>query len=405
MVDRRSHLIFKNIVAFAVVVSLVWSASLLAHHGEAAHYDASKELVVEAVLTDFHLVNPHAYVYFDVQGEDGVAQQWRCELGTNLRRFGWTEETLAPGGRVRVTGNPARREEHVCKILSIEHEDGRTIGFRGTPTEGTSTYKPSAEQLAFVPESKPEIDVLARSTGEAVARKIVDVPTEGFFGYWSGGPGVQGIAGGGGRRGQQDTETVASDFPAPTSYPTPSYTVAGKAVFDSYDASFDNPTLYCTSSVFDGMVHHGISNEFVQESDDKIRWVYGYMDLVRTIHMDQQGHPEDIALSTLGHSIGKWEGDTLVIDTLGLKKQWLYNTGRDGNVISSDNLHLVERMTHDPVADEMVIEYTATDPEYWEEPISGVLRLSRSDTAYQEYGCVELAGDNNRRPDGTTIFD
>ena len=62
-------------------------------------------------------------------------------------------------------------------------------------------------------------------------------------------------------------------------------------------------------------------------------------------------------------------------------------------------------MTHDPVADEMVIEYTATDPEYWEEPISGVLRLSRSDTAYQEYGCVELAGDNNRRPDGTTIFD
>ena len=402
---RISHSKITGLIGVVVVACMSWSNSLSAHHGEAAHYDASKELVVEAVLTDFHLVNPHAYVYFDVQGEDGAAQQWRCELGTNLRRFGWTEETLAPGGRVRVTGNPARREEHVCKILSIEHEDGRTIGFRGTPTEGTSTYKPSEEQLAFVPDSKPEIDVLARSTGEANARTIVDVPTEGFFGYWSGGPGVLGIAGGGGRRGQQDNVANTSDLPAPTDFPAPSYTEAGQETFDSYDASFDNPTLYCTSSIFDGMVHHGISNEFVQESEDKIRWVYGYMDLVRTVHMDQPEHPEEIELSTLGHSIGRWEGDTLVVDTVGLKKQWLYNTGRNGNVISSDDLHVVERLTHDPEKDELVIEFTASDPTYWEEPISGVLRLSRNDTAYQEYGCVELAGDNNRRPDGTTIFD
>ena len=214
-----------------------------------------------------------------------------------------------------------------------------------------------------------------------------------------------GIAGGGGRRGQQDNVANTSDLPAPTDFPAPSYTEAGQEIFDSYDASFDNPTLYCTSSIFDGMVHHGISNEFVQESEDKIRWVYGYMDLVRTVHMDQPEHPEEIELSTLGHSIGKWEGDTLVVDTIGLKKQWLYNTGRNGNVISSDELHVVERLTHDPEKDELVIEFTASDPDYWEEPISGVLRLSRNDTAYQEYGCVELAGDNNRRPDGTTIFD
>ncbi len=387
-------------LAFFLLIPL----SLLAHHGEAPHYDASKELVVEGLLTDFQLVNPHSYVYFDVRGDDGEAQNWRCELGTNLRRFGWTEETLAPGGRVRVTGNPARREEHVCKINSIEHEDGRTIGFRGTPTEGTSTYKPDADQLSFNPQEKPKLDVLATGSNAAKERTIVDVPTEGFFGYWqANSAGVIGIAGVGRNRGD-DADQLQSDLPMPTTFLVPDYTEAGQSLLDKYDDRYDSPNLYCKSSIFDGMVHHTITNEFVQVDENTIRWVYGFMDLVRTIHLDQDTHPIEPALNSTGHSIGHWEGDTLVVETAGFQKQWLYSASRT-NVLASEELVVTERLTFDEANDQLVIEYTAEDPVYWNAPISGVMRLGRSDEAYQLYDCVELAGDNNRRADGSTIFD
>ena len=85
-------------------------------------------------------------------------------------------------------------------------------------------------------------------------------------------------------------------------------------------------------------------------------------------------------------------------------KQWLYNTGGN-HVISSDELTLVERITHDAENDQLVIEYVMNDPLFWEEPLSGVMRLSRAGSAYKTYGCVELAGENNLREDGSTIFD
>ena len=64
-----------------------------------------------------------------------------------------------------------------------------------------------------------------------------------------------------------------------------------------------------------------------------------------------------------------------------------------------------ERISHDPENDQLVVEYWAEDPAYWEEPLIGVYRLSRSEMPYQAYNCIELGGVNNRRDDGTTLFD
>ncbi len=48
---------------------------------------------------------------------------------------------------------------------------------------------------------------------------------------------------------------------------------------------------------------------------------YGFMNIVRTIHLDMDSHPENITPSLAGHSIGKWEGDTLVVDTIGFEEE------------------------------------------------------------------------------------
>jgi hypothetical protein len=62
---------------------------------------------------------------------------------------------------------------------------------------------------------------------------------------------------------------------------------------------------------------------------------------VRRIYVDGRGHPANLKPSWMGHSIGSYEGDTLVVDTVGVKgNRWLDDRGHP----HSDDLHLVERI-------------------------------------------------------------
>lgn len=296
-------------------------------------------------------------------------------------------------------------------IELIEHEDGRTIAFNGSSEEGASTYKPS-ETLAGLTASgdapDTESQTLAVSNSAVAQHKIVDVPTEGFFGHWAAEEaGFLGVAGLGiGRKAE--ASTIETDLALPTTFIQPNYTESGQALLEAFDMRFDYPSLRCKSSVIDGIFHHRNINEFVQESDTTIRWVYGYMDLIRTIHLDKTEHPEDLQPSLMGHSYGYWEGDSLVVETASFSKQWLYQSREQqhgGHVISSEQFTFRERISHDQKNDQLVVEYWAKDPEYWQEPFSGVYRLSRSDRAYEEYQCIDLGRYNNLRDDGKTIFD
>jgi hypothetical protein len=65
-----------------------------------------------------------------------------------------------------------------------------------------------------------------------------------------------------------------------------------------------------------------------------------YFDLYRVIFMDGRGHPEGDAPHTLsGHSVGRWEGETLVVDTTHIAPGTFMNNGFD----HSEDMHLTER--------------------------------------------------------------
>ena len=85
------------------------------------------------------------------------------------------------------------------------------------------------------------------------------------------------------------------------------------------------------------------------------------MNLERLVHLDQAEHPQSLAPSIMGHSIGRWEGDTLVIDTVAIAPHPL------GWSLSA---RLIERLTLG--RDRMHLEYALTieDPEYLVEPVS-----------------------------------
>ena len=79
----------------------------------------------------------------------------------------------------------------------------------------------------------------------------------------------------------------------------------------------DNPRFRCetTSIIFDWTFDGPVNR--ITQNKDTIVIQYGQMELKRTIHMNQQTHPANIKPTRAGHSIGRWENDVLVVDTVG----------------------------------------------------------------------------------------
>jgi hypothetical protein len=82
--------------------------------------------------------------------------------------------------------------------------------------------------------------------------------------------------------------------------------------------------------------------------------------VVRTIHM-VAAHQTNVQPSLQGHSIGRWEGDTLVIDTIAFEPN---PSGIGANVPSSPGKHMVERLTLTPERTRLRYEATVEDPVY-----------------------------------------
>ena len=88
----------------------------------------------------------------------------------------------------------------------------------------------------------------------------------------------------------------------------------------------------------------------------------------RVIYTDGRPHPtgDDLRPTYFGHSVGKWEGDTLVIDTVGFnEKQWIV-----GAYPTTEQLHMTERISR-PNLKTLVYEYTIDDPGAYTKPWSG----------------------------------
>lgn len=113
---------------------------------------------------------------------------------------------------------------------------------------------------------------------------------------------------------------------------------------------------------------------------------------VRRIFTDGRGHPpeDELEITFNGHSIGRWEGQTLVVDTVGIRG----DTSFDASPLThSDQMTVVERI-HLKDRDTLVAEITVTDPGAFTEPWKVVRTYRRGgpDARIMEYVCEE----NNR---------
>lgn len=112
----------------------------------------------------------------------------------------------------------------------------------------------------------------------------------------------------------------------------------------------------------------------------------GNVHTYRLIHTDRSTHPKDLNPTWMGDSIGHWEGDTLVVDTVGFNdRTWLDTAGH----VHTDALHVVERYTRtDP--DTILYQFTIDDPKAYTKPWSQSYPLKRHEGwELIEYVCNE----------------
>jgi hypothetical protein len=369
---------FAATVAFSLSISPSIVSTALAHHGGGT-FDNTKTIELKGKLTRLELINPHSWIYFDAAGPDGKIRAYRCEMrsATVLRRSGWKESMFTPGQEITIEGQPDRKDPNSCYLNTIVIQDGSRTDRYGQFSKAAVTTKREPRRPSGEPSISgdwaPEQLVMTDPRGRGGA--LVPLSTVGQFKPGEGR--IGGLPGQGGRgrggpiviRGAELTELGAK--------------VA--ATFGTFDPK-DNPRMRCeTTSVIFDWTFDGPVNRITQ-SRDRIVLQYGQLGFTRTIYMNQTTHPANVKPTRAGHSIGRWDGDVLVVDTVGFAPGVL-----SPPILNSEKLHVVERFSLDTAKMELTRSYTAEDPVYFTGQYSGSDVIQVADFPYNPDKCKEQA--------------
>jgi hypothetical protein len=171
--------------------------------------------------------------------------------------------------------------------------------------------------------------------------------------------GGEGTAGGGGRGGAKSEPQVPFQPWAAAVY---NYNSANNSKYD--------PEGYCLPPGGPRMMATPYPMEIIQLPEQKriIMIFEGATHIWREIYMDGRPHPQGDALNPtfLGHSVGRWEGDTLVVDVVGFNEQtWMDYFGHP----HTDMLHVIEKFSR-PNKNTLAYEATFDDPGAYTKPFT-----------------------------------
>ena len=297
--------------------ALAASGGASAHHSPAA-YDLTQEVVIEGTIAELAWRNPHIYLAIETTGMDGAPalQQVEADAISTLQTAGVTREVLAPGARVSIRAAPNRRGPgHTVLGFDVTLRDGAIypLGPRGR-VSSAPPQAPAAESLAgkWAPSA---------SAFSALMQAIPSWPLTETA-----------------RAAREDVAGTLAAAAGCTPYPQPM--LMGLHVLRTVEIEGDRVTI-------------------------RLDW----MGAERTVRLDLTEHPPDLEPSLLGHSIGWWEGDTLVIDTIGFAP---HRQGAGFGVPAGPDKHMVERLSLTEDRRGVRYEFTLEEPEALHEPVTHV---------------------------------
>jgi len=306
------------------------ASTALGHHSNAEFLrNTVMEMTGEVVGVQWR--NPHVRIRMRVEGPDGEAQIWDMESQdvNSLDRAGIPRDLVQVGQTVIVAGHPSSRRSNGFQLTNLLLPDDREV------------------LMVLSREPRWGGEVLGnRYASRGRAEEFV-APVDDIFRVWT--------------TSQTNTPAFSQD---------PPFTAAGRAGYEAFDPDED-PVLGCVSpGMPEAMTYIGPHPvEFIQLDSGDIGLLIESDDNERVIHMGADTDPAGQPLSPLGYSVGRWEGDVLVVTTTRIG--WPYFKVR-GVVAApqSEAMEIVERFAFDRARGELSYSFTAIDPATFTEPVT-----------------------------------
>jgi len=335
-----------------ILVSALFAFPLLAHHPVAAKFDLARKQTIRGVITRVDWSNPHVHILMRAQ-DGGQTTSWAVELESEfeLARSGWNADSLRPGDAVTVQGPVARDGSSQLWGESIVlTSTGRRV-LQMTP-EALAFFRPASNALPagtvpLWPDGTPRLG-----------------PAPGERGYWAR-PSATSLQEKGVRvevdshgllKNINDAAKVAPFQP----WARDLYMLRQRRFLQ------DDPMFlecYPPGAVRQFQQPFGVQfiedkpfqRIFVMNGGGNHDWRFIYTD-----GREQKGASRGNSDNPLfyGNAVGKWQGDTLVVDTRGLNEKFWFS---NGGLPHTDRLHLIERFTRTD-ANMLKYEVTIDDP-------------------------------------------
>ena len=314
--------------ALSLMLGMATMSPASGHHSNAG-LDMASIVAFEGTVKQVAWTNPHAYFIVEAQ-QGGKAVQWEVQLGAInvLSRRGWSRTTLVPGDRVTVRAHPAQDGRHYGLMESVDKAGGLQLA----AVDGAPAVTPPASSIAG-----------RWLTDLASVRQYPGGFDHGFYAALLT-PNEKG------RAAQAAFNPMSAENPEATCVgrPTPSALLISGSYLLEFEIKPEQKVITMKS-------------EWFNES--------------RTIYMDGRKHPDPGVRLATGHSIGRWDGDTLVVDTANFAD---HRSPYQLGVPSGGQKHVVEkyRLTRDGT--HIDVDVMLEDPEYLAKPFVHHMQLVHS---------------------------
>jgi hypothetical protein len=296
-----------------------------AHHSTASVYDRGGAIIeAEGVITEVLWANPH--VRFKMRGAEPGGRERVWEIESNsvsiVSRFGLSEGLVRVGDRVKVAGNGGRIRDDVLWI--------------------TNMLLPSGEEILFgarIPSRWSD-----RTLGEDIRSAVATDATGelGLFRVW----------------------TNATNPPAFWGDDLP-LTPAAAAARAAFDPIADDPTANCAPKGMPYIMEQPYPMQFVDEGDVLVMRLEEY-DTARRIAMSPDAAGRARNAPRLGSSTGRWDGETLVVETTDIDYPYLNFSG----VPLGPDARIEERFALNDDGSRLDYTMTLNDPATFTEPVT-----------------------------------
>lgn len=357
----------------AVSLGIVLAAApLRAYEPFSATYDGDRKIILKGPVTRIDWTNPHAFLFVDVRDAQGTVANWAVEFGNplELEKSGWKASALRIGDEVTVQGLPARGAHNQAFATSV------VLARTGKPV--------------FAESSAPRAKAASQPAPRWPDGRIRLGAPPGKKGYW--GPasastlvedGVKvAINRDGLLENISDADRVAPFLPW------------AKAVYEYRQRTLlkDDPVTRCLPPGGPRAFQTPNGFQFIEQPDlGRILVMLGGGDRNwRVIYTDgrKQGEPDEVVRGYYGNSVGRWEGGTLVVDSIGFNEHfWMAN----GGLPHTEALHLTERFSR-PDYNTLKYQVTIDDPRTYTRPWTSTWTVQWvPDQEIEEYFCEENA--------------